>query len=85
MADITMLPIKPQQQKLRKPRQRRPRPINVDAVMAMVELRDEMRARGAARRQFEKQNAAWRRITAKLVTLVIVGGCTFIVIAHAMR
>jgi hypothetical protein len=67
-----------------KPRKARRKPLNVDAVIAMVEFRDHMRQQAEARRQFERANAAWWRITAKLVTLVIVLGFSAVVIAHAM-
>jgi hypothetical protein len=77
----TTEPAKPK--RARKPRAKKVE-MNVDNVMAMVALRDHMKARTAERRAFEKANAPWRRIAAKLATLAVVAAITFVVIAHAM-
>ena len=67
-----------------KPRKPRRKPMNVDAVIAMAEFRNVMRQQAYERQAFARRNATWRRITAKLVALAIVGGITTVIVAHAM-
>jgi len=72
----------------RKPRARngshRRKPMNVDAVIEMAAFRNHMRAMAAERQAFNRRNAPWRRIAAKLVALAIVGSITTVLVAHAM-
>jgi hypothetical protein len=58
--------------------------MNVNAVVEAAMFRNHMRSMAAKRQAFDKANAPWKRIAVKLVTLLIVGGITFVVVAHAM-
>jgi hypothetical protein len=63
----------------RKPRRKA---MNVNAVIEMAEFRHHMRSMARQRQAFAKANAPWRRIAAKLVTLVIVGGISAVLVSH---
>jgi len=58
--------------------------MNINAVIEAAEFRLHMRELADQRQAFARRNATWRRITAKLALLAIVGGFTFVVVAHAL-
>lgn len=58
--------------------------VIVENVMAAVAIRDELRSKAAQRRQFDREQAPWRRITGKLVAFAIFASMAGVVIAHAL-